>query len=569
MIKNFLPNKFLFLSTYSSFFVLLLSIISGFVQSIAIFTLFPLMIFLEVGENNETFELFINIYNNILNYLNLNNTLIVVLIFMITFVTLSSIINFFIHIYSSSVSLSIARNIRNRYTKSITNASWLFFLEKNTGEVVNSLITESEAISSGYQTSVRFYSQLLQGLIILFSTFLINITVAISSLLFGLLIIFIFGRLLILTKITGQNIRNSMNSMSRIIIDYLNYIKPFKAMNLEKKLIPLLSREIIQLEKDTLRFYILKGIPNHFRDPILFFILAIGVYLIITFNIMSTILIVPMSLLFIRSSQNLSLSFLSFQTLKRIETYYESLQSNINKSLSMKEVDDGKNKFIFKKFIEFKDIYFSYGQKKIFESLNLKIKYNSFNLITGDSGSGKTTFVDLISRIYNPDKGDIYLDDLNIKEFKLSNLRESIGYVPQEFTFFNGTIKENITLGNDKYDQKHIINVLKISGANFVFNLKNGINTNIGEKGFSLSGGQRQRLSIARALIKNPQILILDEPTSNLDEHTTKEIIESLQSLKKNKDITILMISHDPFDLEIDYSSLTVKNKKIYNNNAI
>ena len=563
VFKNFLPNKFLSLSTNSSFVVVVLSIISGFIQSIAIFTLFPLMVFLDVNDNSEGFTKFIDIYELILNFLNLNNSLFLVLSFMILFVTLSSIINFLIHIYSSKISLSIARKIRNEYTDSITNASWTFFLEKNTGEIVNSLITESEAISSGYQTSIKFYSQLIQGFIILFSTFFIDTFVALASLFFGIIMILIFGNLLNITKLTGQNIRQSMNQISKIIIDYLYFIKPLKAMNMEKKLIPILSKQIKQLETNTLKFYILKGLPTFFKDPILICLLSIGIYFIISYNLMSTILIVPMSLLFIRSSQTLSLSFSSFQSLKRIEVFYDSLNINLKKSKEMNEIDNGSKEFNFKKNIIFNNVCFSYGRKKIFDTINFKIHKNSFNLIVGESGLGKTTLIDLISRIHNPKTGNICIDDINISEFKLSSLRKNIGYVPQEFTFFNGSVRDNITMGDKFYSDEAIIDILKLSSAEFVLDLNYGIDTLIGEKGFALSGGQRQRLSLSRALIKQPKILILDEPTSNLDQESKKDLINCLEKIKLISDITIIMISHDLIKLKIDYTIFKINEGKI------
>ena len=156
------------------------------------------------------------------------------------------------------------------------------------------------------------------------------------------------------------------------------------------------------------------------------------------------------------------------------------------------------------------------------------------------------------------------MDDLNISGINTNVYRSNIGYVPQEFVFYYGTIKENITFGDNKYSDEDIYKSLEMSGANFVNNLKDQIYTTIGEKGYKLSGGQRQKLSLARALIRNPKILILDEPTSSLDEKNKSLIIENLIKIKESSDITIIMISHDKINLNIDYSLYKIDDKSIY-----
>ena len=163
----------------------------------------------------------------------------------------------------------------------------------------------------------------------------------------------------------------------------------------------------------------------------------------------------------------------------------------------------------------------------------------------GETGSGKSTFVDLILGIINPTQGNIYCDDINI--FKnLNSWRKSVGYVSQFPYLLDASIKSNIAIGisEDKISEEHILKCLEIANLkNFVLNLNNGLNTSIGERGAQLSGGQIQRLAIARALYKNPKILVLDEATASVDSKTQSKILEDLNKFKKI--ITLISISHN------------------------
>lgn len=194
--------------------------------------------------------------------------------------------------------------------------------------------------------------------------------------------------------------------------------------------------------------------------------------------------------------------------------------------------------------IEFKDISFSYdGKKKVLEHVNLTVPKGKTIALVGQSGSGKSTLVDLLPRYHDVQEGEITIDGTNIKEVRISALRSLIGNVNQEAILFNDTFFNNIAFGVENATMEQVIEAAKIANAHdFIMEKEEGYNTNIGDRGSKLSGGQRQRISIARAILKNPPILILDEATSALDTESERLVQEALERLMKTR--TTIAIAH-------------------------
>ncbi|MFN3604482.1 MAG: ABC transporter ATP-binding protein [Leptonema sp. (in: bacteria)] len=225
----------------------------------------------------------------------------------------------------------------------------------------------------------------------------------------------------------------------------------------------------------------------------------------------------------------------------------ERISEILNRSI---EAINTKGNLEFKSLTDsilFKNVYFRYNQSKkqdyVLKNINIKIKKNQIIALVGESGSGKSTLIDLLLGFYKPIKGKILLDNIDLKEYNLFSIRKKIGIVPQNVFLFNATVKENITLFDTSIPEERIIEVCKLSYAyEFIKELPNGLNTEIGERGIMLSGGQKQRIAIARALIRDPEILIFDEATSALDNESEKILEKAIYSVIKNK--TVIMIAH-------------------------
>ncbi|MBT6809134.1 MAG: ABC transporter ATP-binding protein [Flavobacteriales bacterium] len=210
------------------------------------------------------------------------------------------------------------------------------------------------------------------------------------------------------------------------------------------------------------------------------------------------------------------------------------------------EIKDSKNAINLSKInknISVKEVNFKYENKEVLQNISFEISKGKTIALVGKSGSGKSTIADLCARFYDITDGEICIDNKNIKDILLADVRNLMGVVSQESILFNDSIYNNILIGNSSATKEEVINAAKISNAyNFITESENGFDTNIGERGDKLSGGQKQRISIARAILKNPEFLILDEATSSLDTESEKLVQEALKTLMKDR--TTLVIAH-------------------------
>jgi ABC-type multidrug transport system fused ATPase/permease subunit len=198
----------------------------------------------------------------------------------------------------------------------------------------------------------------------------------------------------------------------------------------------------------------------------------------------------------------------------------------------------------FKKEIVYKDVQFDYGDgSPILQDINLQIHKGKMIAIVGQSGAGKSTLVDLLPRFYDPKGGSITIDGVDSRAIRLKDLRHLMGIVTQESILFNDTVHNNIAFGIDNGDREAVIEAAKVANAHeFISRMPQGYDTVIGDRGTKLSGGERQRLTIARAILRNPPVLILDEATSSLDTESEKLVQDALFQLMRNR--TSVVIAH-------------------------
>ena len=223
-------------------------------------------------------------------------------------------------------------------------------------------------------------------------------------------------------------------------------------------------------------------------------------------------------------------------SLERINNILEEDERIIEKpqSIVIKDLNDS---------VEFNNVSFGYGQEIVLKSINLRVKKGSSVALVGESGSGKSTMMDLLTRFYDVESGEVLIDGVNVKDLTIKSLRGLIGIVSQESILFNTSVRENIAFGDENPSIEKVIEAAKTANAyDFIMGLENGFDTVIGERGNKLSGGQKQRLSIARAVYLDPQILILDEATSALDTESEQLVQSALERIMLGK--TTFIIAH-------------------------
>ena len=220
----------------------------------------------------------------------------------------------------------------------------------------------------------------------------------------------------------------------------------------------------------------------------------------------------------------------------------ERIDKILNAKNDLQEPENPR-KLTFQKDIHYNNVWFKYNKDWVIKGIDLRIEKGKSIALVGQSGSGKSTITDLLSRFYDIQDGGIFIDGINVKDVTLFDLRSKIGYVNQEAILFNDTFFNNIAFGVKNATKAEVIRAAQIANAHdFIMATENGYQTNIGDRGGKLSGGQRQRISIARAILKNPEILILDEATSALDTDSERLVQDALEKLMKNR--TTIIIAH-------------------------
>ena len=221
----------------------------------------------------------------------------------------------------------------------------------------------------------------------------------------------------------------------------------------------------------------------------------------------------------------------------------DRIQQVLQEPELIEEIPDPIHKKTFEKEIEFRNVSFAYIQEEVLKNIVLLIPKGKTIALVGPSGGGKSTMVDLLPRFYDCIKGEILIDGVPIRNMVINDLRGLMGIVSQETILFNDTVFNNIAFGIESASEEEVIAAAKVANAHeFIENMPFGYQTNIGDRGVKLSGGQKQRLSIARAVLKNPPIMILDEATSALDTESERLVQQALENLMRNR--TSIVIAH-------------------------
>src|SRR3989440_5496798 len=231
-------------------------------------------------------------------------------------------------------------------------------------------------------------------------------------------------------------------------------------------------------------------------------------------------------------------------TISKAQVGWERIREVLENETQVRDLPKAKPAPRFKGKIEFEHVYFSYdGNQSVLEDLNLKIEPGQLAALVGPTGAGKTTIVSLLPRFYDLTAGEIRIDGKDIRQYQSRSLRQQISFVLQETLLFRATVAQNIAYGKPEATREEIIRAAKLANADeFIEKMDDGYDTMVGERGVTLSGGQRQRLTIARAIIRDSPILILDEPSAGLDAESEKLVFDALGNLMEGK--TSIVIAH-------------------------
>jgi ATP-binding cassette, subfamily B, bacterial MsbA len=471
-----------------------------------------------------------------------------VCLFIVVFVFLSNLFRYFERMVASQVKVSVVKNLRVHIFKNVSQLHIGFFNDQRKGDLISRFTNDVSEVEGTIVNGFKAIKEPITLIIYIVVLFMLSAKLT----LFTLIVLPLTGGVIseIIKRLKRQAIQSqeTMGRIVNILDEAFSGMRVINAFNARNFLLKKVEQEAEYHRKVNLSI----SRKNELASPLSEFMGVVVVAFILYYGGQSVMSgdgdLTPSSFII----------FLTFyasmiQPAKNFSNGVTSLQKGVVSAERIFSIIDIQpaiqnkpNAIILPQFnqsLELKNVSFAYERELVLKNINLKIEKGKTIALVGPSGGGKSTLADLIPRFYDPTEGEVLLDGISLKDYELESLRKQMGIVTQESILFNDTIFNNIAFGLPNISEEAVIQAAKIANAHdFIIQTENGYQTLIGERGSKLSGGQRQRLSIARAVLKNPPILILDEATSALDSESEKLVQEALFNLMKNR--TSIVIAH-------------------------
>ncbi len=442
----------------------------------------------------------------------------------------------------------VVTDIRSRIFNKLLALPLSFFSEERKGDLMSRITVDVKEIEAGILNLIEIIIKEPFVLIIsLITIFSLNFKLALFTLGPVLIIVLLVGAIGRTLKKQSLEVQNKFGDTLSIIEEAITGLRIIQAFNAEKYNSEKFIREHTTWKNLSVRLILKNGLASPVTEVLLTTVLAIllwyGGYLVFNGELEASKFFVFIGMFYniIAPAKALSGAFYSVQkglgAVERIDKILDA-EIKITDKPTAKPIKKFENK------IHYKDISFTYdGQYEVLKTIDLEVPKGKIVALIGLSGAGKTTLADLLPRFHDVTAGQILIDDIDIRDYQLKDLRNLMGIVSQQPILFNDTIFNNIAFGLEDVSQVAVEEAARIANAHdFIINTENGYQTIIGDGGGKLSGGQRQRLTIARAVLKNPPILILDEATSALDSESEKLVQDALYKLMQNR--TSIVIAH-------------------------
>ena len=524
------------------FFMTMLGFLAGIFGSIGIGAIIPLFSFLTDSGGGS--DLISKIIINTFSFFGLPFSLPLLLTFMVTLFILKSATHFLASYMSIKVSSRYERNLRTNMFESVLRSDWPHLIEQKPAyieRVIMEDVSNSANIFSFTSDLVLILASLLTYLIVAVN---ISIKITLMTAVLGAIIFFAIKPIFYKTRKITEKLAIMTKVTVHHVLENLIGIKIVKTLAAEEKVVERGSKNFQELREYRIRSIVYQNLVGSLTEPI--GITFIAVLFLISYDspmfnlaaFAAIVYLVQKMFSFIQTLQG------KINNINAAIPYLEITLDYLQKSKVNRELDNLSSNFSFNDRISLKNLSFSYGKDGLtLDNINIEIKKSEMVGFIGPSGGGKTTLVDLILRLFKPGSGEILIDGKNINSINLKSWRSNVGYVPQDIFLINDTIENNIKFYDDSISKGVVTEAAKMANIyDFIETLPKKFHTNIGERGIKLSGGQRQRIALARTLARKPEILILDEATSLLDNESETLIQKSIENLKQK--ITIIIIAH-------------------------
>ncbi|MDD4761554.1 MAG: ABC transporter ATP-binding protein [Candidatus Pacebacteria bacterium] len=546
----YLRKSLIYLKNYKklAFLVVIFSLLSSLFDGFSISAIIPFFQNLISESANPLFPAFENIQKYLIHGEKVD-VLIKLLIFALVMIIFRSIFNYLKTITLEKTRNFIKRDLQNNIFNAVSDSSLKFFYSMKSGEIVTNINVFTNSIVSFIFVLLNLISNLskitVYGIILFFISW--KLTVAIF---FFYLFFFPFIRnILNKVKRTGQALTEEAKNLNSRMIEMLGSIPLVKISGTED----LEKNRFSKITKNIALFNYNQSKQTNFIPFIMETFVMASIITLILFSSKILLLDVIASLpfiiaylyIFLRLFSETNIFLQSISGMFEHAPAFKNYENELNTAKKMKIKEGEQIIKSFKEKILFKNICFSYEKNRpVINNLNFEIKKGDFIALVGPTGTGKSTIANLLAGLFLPDSGEIFIDSKEIRELNLKNWRKKIGFISQDIIIFNDTVLNNILYGSsEKNTEKDAKNAAKIANIDkFIENLPQKYETILGERGVKLSGGQKQRIAIARVILRNPEILILDEATSSLDAKTEKTIQDSLEKARSGR--TVLAIAH-------------------------
>lgn len=470
-------------------------------------------------------------------------------IIIIIFVFFKTLFHYLSNYAMAPLRTKVMRDIRNKLDSKVLSLQLSYFTEERKGDLISRMTGDVKEIEASI---IRSLNQAIKAPITIIIYLIVLVSISPKLTIFVLILLplsgFVIGRI-------GKSLkRRSLKGQKRlgILLSYIEEtlfgLRIIKAFSSETKIHDRFKKENQAYTRLMTKVWRKKELASPFSE----FTATIVIVIVMWFGgqivLNSDALMSPQSFM-----TYLVIFSQIIQPAKELSTVYYNLQKGmasvervndiLDAKITINEKSDAKSISDFKDKIEYKNLSFKYIEDYVLKDINLQVRKGQKIALVGQSGSGKSTMVDLLPRFYDVMEGNISIDGIDVQDLKINDLRNLMGIVSQESILFNDTIYNNIAFGMDNATEEQIIEAAKVANAHeFILQTEHGYQTNIGDRGTKLSGGQRQRISIARAVLKNPPIMILDEATSALDTESEKLVQDALFKLMENR--TSVVIAH-------------------------
>ena len=478
-----------------------------------------------------------------------SSALMLVSVMVVVLAMLKTGFKFLANFYIAPVRVGVVKDLRNLVYRKILKLPLSFFSDSRKGDVISRAGMDVNEVEVSVMSSLEMiFREPITIIIFLISMFIISFEMTLIAMIMLPISGFFIGKI-------GKNLRKeSMKVQTKLgmilsqLEETLSGIRIVKAFNAERKVTEKFE-ETNQEFTDTIisvyrRRFLASPLSEFLGTAVMMILMYIGGMMVLNQDAsMSSEAFIAYLIVFSQIITPAKAFSTGYYNIQKGMAALERVDNILDTEITIKDSPAAVGIKEFETAIEYRDVSFAYDTEPVLKKINLNIEKGKTLALVGRSGSGKSTLVDLLPRFIDPGSGTILVNGKSIRDFKIADLRNLLGIVSQQSILFNDSFANNISFGLDDVPEEEIIRAAKIANAHdFIMETAGGYHTNVGDAGSKMSGGQRQRISIARALLKNPPILILDEATSSLDTESEKYVQEAIENLMKNR--TSIVIAH-------------------------